>query len=139
MTQDDHFALVFRKTLEHLANAVMTLSFHHGSLCAFVSEVEYFKNIFVLPVADSGSAFYFTEVVNTEVMRNTHSPGKEFSFFCVAAAAHRVNDADKHILEDVFGQIFVFYQEQDRRVEFILMTQHQGFQGVQISIYKQMD
>ena len=32
-------------------------------------------------------------------------------FFGVAPAPHRINDADEHIPEDVFSQVFVFLPE----------------------------
>src|SRR5258706_10441433 len=33
VTQYDHFPLIFRKTLEHFTDTVMTLPFHHGCFC----------------------------------------------------------------------------------------------------------
>ncbi len=72
-------------------------------------------------------------------MRNTHSPGKKFSFFRVAATTHRVNNADKNVLEDIFGKILVFNQEQDWGVELVLMTDDQNLQGFEIPFRKKVD
>jgi hypothetical protein len=52
-------------------------------------------------------------MIHTKIVCNAHSPGKELSLLGVATAAHSINDPDKNILEDVFGKILVFNQEQD--------------------------
>ena len=72
-------------------------------------------------------------------MGNTHGPGQKFTFFGIAAAAHGINDADENILENIFGQVFVFDQEQDGCIELILVAKDKGFQGIKISICKKTD
>src|SRR5688572_23930661 len=99
MAQDNYFSLIFRKSFQHFTNTMMTLSFNHHSFSAIIRKIEYFKNVFVFAVADSGCTLYFPEMIHTQIVRNTHGPGKEFSFFGIAATAHRINNADKHILE----------------------------------------
>src|SRR5688500_6838611 len=102
MTQDNHFTLIFRKSFQHFTNTVMTLSFDHGCFSAVIRKIQHLENVFVFAVADSWGTLYFPEMIHTKVVCNTHSPGKEFSFFCIAAAPHSINDADKHILENIF-------------------------------------
>ena len=55
-------------------------------------------------------------MIHTKIMRNPHRPGQELSFLGITATPHGVNNADKYILEDIFSQVFVFYQEKDRRI-----------------------
>src|SRR5262245_46377930 len=109
MTQNDYFTLIFGKAFEHFAYAIMALPFHHACFSTVVSEVEHFKDVFVFTIADGWRTLYFAEVVHTKIMGDSHSPGKKLSFFRIAAAAHRINNADKNILEDVFGEILVLY------------------------------
>src|SRR5689334_17981079 len=124
MTENDHFTLVFRQKIQHLTNAVMTLFLHHLHVGAFFGEVDYLKDIAVIARTDRWRAFHFAEMVNTEVVRNTHSPGKEFSFFCVTSSTNGVNDFDENILENILGQIFVFYQEKNGSVHLVFVTQY---------------
>jgi hypothetical protein len=69
-------------------------------------------------------------VVYAKVVGNTHSPGKEFAFFGITATAYRINNADENILENIFGQVFVLNQEQNRCVQFVFVAQYQDLQCV---------
>ena len=74
------------------------------------------EDVFVLAVANSGRSFHLAEMIHAEIVCDTHSPGEKLSLLGIAPAAHGIDDADKNILEDVFGQVFVLYQEKDRGI-----------------------
>ncbi len=139
MAQDNYFALVFGESFQHFAYTVVTLSFDHHCFRAVIGEVQYSKNVFVFAVTDRGRTFYFTEMIYAKIMCDPHGPGKKFSFFSITATPHGVDDADKNVLENILGQIFVFYQEQDWCIQLILMAEYQRFQCVEASILKKVD
>src|SRR5882757_6698138 len=99
----------------------MTLTFHHLGIGAFFCEIDHFENVPVITCLNGRGTFYFPEMIYTQVVCNTHSPGKEFSFFRVTAAADCVDNFDKNVLEDVLGKVFVLYEEENGGVQLILV------------------
>src|SRR5215204_9741 len=139
MTKNDHFSLIFRKQVKHLTNSVMTLAFHHLNVSAIFCEVYHLKNIAIVAGFNSWGTLYFTEMIHTEVVGNTHSPGKELSFFCVTAAADCVDDFDENVLKNVFSQVLVFHKKQNRGVHFVFVANNEGFKGMQVPILEILD
>jgi hypothetical protein len=120
MPQDDHFPLVFRQQVKHILHAVIALLFDHFCFGALFREVEHFKNVLVIAVFDGRGAFYLAEMVNAEVVPDTHGPGKEFTFIGIPAAANGINNPDKNILKNIFGKILVFNQEEYGGIDLVL-------------------
>jgi hypothetical protein len=78
-------------------------------------------------------------MVDAEIVRDPHCPGKEFAFFCVAATANGVNNLNENVLENIFGEIFVLYQEQNGGVQLILVADDQCLKCMQVAVPELMD
>jgi hypothetical protein len=63
----------------------MALAIHHFMVGAGFREIKYFKNVTVLTCFNGGCTFYFSEMIDTHVVGNTHGPWQEFSFISIAA------------------------------------------------------
>jgi hypothetical protein len=63
-------------------------------------------------------------MVYAKVVSNTHGPWQKFAFFCVPATADGVNNFDENVLKNILGKIFVFNEEQDRSVQFVLVAKY---------------
>jgi hypothetical protein len=109
MAKNDHFTLIFRKTIKHFTNTVVALTLHHFAFSAVFIKIDHFKNVFVITIFNGRCSFYFTEMIYTKIMGNSHGPWQKFTFFSIPSAAHCINNADKNILEDIFSKVFVLY------------------------------
>jgi hypothetical protein len=78
-------------------------------------------------------------MINTQVVRDAHRPGKEFTFFCVTATADGVDDLNQNVLENVLGKILVLYEEENGGVQLILVTDDQRFKRIKIAVPELMD
>src|SRR5262249_35187673 len=112
----------------------MALALHHFAVHTFFGEIQHFKNVAIFAGLDGGSPFYFAEMIHAKVVSNTHCPGQEFTFFSVSAAAYRVNYPDENILENVFGKELVLYEQKNGSVNFVFVTENEGFKSISISI-----
>ena len=129
MTQDDHFALIFRKQVQHPSYAVVALPFHHFYVSAFFCEINHFENVPVIAGLDGGGSFHFAEMVHAKVVSDAHCPGKEFAFFCVPATTDGVDNLNQNILENVLGKILVLHEEENGSVQFVLVADYESLKA----------
>src|SRR4051812_10805557 len=139
MTKDDDLALVFRQLVKHILDPAVALPFDHLCFSTVFSEIQDLENILVFAVPDGGCALYFSEMIHAQVVRNAHSPRKEFSFIRVSTTANGIYNSDKNILENVFGKVLVLNKKVNGRIQFVLVTQYKDFKGVYIAGVKRVD
>jgi uncharacterized protein YegL len=72
-------------------------------------------------------------MIDTQVVGNTHGPTQELAFVVVPVVADGINDLDKHILKQVFGQVLVFYEEKNGSVNPVFIPVYQSFQCGSVS------
>jgi hypothetical protein len=134
MAEDEYFSLFFRQQIQHLLNPSITLKAHGFIFSGFFRKTQYFKNIVVIGGFDRRTALDFPEMIYAQIMSNTHCPGQKFSLFVILLVFQGVNDFDKNILKHVFRQVFIFHQQINRSINFILVSQNERFQCFQMSI-----
>ena len=127
MTEDNDLTLIFRKEVKHPSYTVMALPFHDFDVSTVFCKIDDFENVPVITGLDGGSPFHLAEMIHAEIVSNAHRPGKELAFFCVPATANGVDNFNQNILENVLSQILVFDEEENRRVQLVLVADYQGF------------
>ena len=76
----------------------------HFILYRYIRKLDGIKNIvFAVVIINDRQPFGFSEIVNDQVMSNTHNPLNEFSFFFIRSCLDGIDHFDKCILEDVVG------------------------------------
>jgi hypothetical protein len=78
-------------------------------------------------------------MVYAKVMGDPHGPREEFAFLGISAASDSIYDPDKNVLENIFGKILVFDQEEDRGVQLFLMAEHKDFKGIDVAAVERAD
>jgi HD superfamily phosphohydrolase len=72
-------------------------------------------------------------MVHAQVVRDAHCPGQELAFVRITAIADRIDDADENVLEDVLGEVLIFYEKVDRSIQLVLVAQYQRFQRIYVA------
>jgi hypothetical protein len=78
-------------------------------------------------------------MVYTQVVCNPQSPWQELSFICIVTASESIDDLDEYILENVFCQVSVFYQNNDGGKNSFFVSVHQIFQCPGISVDEKLN
>jgi hypothetical protein len=124
---------------EFVEHPAVTLPLHHPCLGAVFRKVQDLENVLVFTVTDRWGALHLAEMIHAKVVGNPHGPGKKLPFVRITAAANGINYSDENILEDIFGKVLVFNQEENGSVKFVLVTQYQGLQGVSVTGHERVD
>jgi hypothetical protein len=139
MPEYNDFPLVLWKHVEHLANTLMALAPHDDTFYTFLREVEVFKNIMLVIAVYYGGPLHFSEMIHTEVVRNSQGPWEEFALIGIAARTKGINDFDENFLENVFSQTPVLYKDDDGSKNPVLVLFDQLFQCIGIAINKKLN
>jgi hypothetical protein len=123
--QDDDFTLILRKKVQHPSYTVVALPFHDFDVSAVFRKINDFENVPVITGFDGGRSFHLAEMIYAKVVRDTHGPGKEFTFFCIPPTSDGVDNLNQNILENVLSQILVFDEEENGSVQFVLVADYE--------------
>src|SRR5205809_2439410 len=112
----------------------MALALHHFLFSTWFAKIQYFKNVTVITCFDTWTAFYFSKMIHTHIVCNTQRPWQEFSLICITATSQCIYYTNEHILEQIFCQILIFYQQINRSVDLVFVTGNKGRKGFGVTI-----
>jgi hypothetical protein len=88
---------------------------------------------YIISVDEGKSSSLFTKMTDAAIMGYPDSPCYKAAVIQVMAFIKGVDDLDEHILEYIFRQASVFYQQHDRRKDPVLMAMHKHRKGAVIA------
>jgi hypothetical protein len=88
---------------------------------------------YIIPVDKGKSSRLFTEMADAAIMGYPDSPCDEAAVVQVMTFVEGINDFDEHILEYIFRQASVFYQQHDSRKDPVLVAMHKHSKGTVIA------
>ena len=74
-------------------------------------------------------------MVVAKVSGNTEGPGEEFVAVFVFAFAHGANDFDAGLLENIFGEVAIFHEEERGGIESVFVTVQKNGHSVFVMLF----
>ena len=121
VTHDDHATLLGGKHLDQLADIGACLFLHDLLLDVVVVDFQGLNHVAVGTVGDKRHLAQTAEIVDDEVVGNTHNPMDEFVLILVVTRIDGVYHFVKGILKDIVGDIFVLDYREDVAGDFVLV------------------
>ena len=128
VAQDDHAALLGGQHLDELADIAAGLLTHDGLLDIVFVDFEVVEHVAVGPVGDDGHLAVAAEMVDNQVVGDTHDPMDELVFILVGATVDGGDDLEKGVLEDVIGGFLVLDNRENIAVDLGLIALEEGIE-----------
>ena len=92
-----------------------------------------------LILADGTSCLALTALVDDEIMCDAHKPGTELAARLVLMGTNCHNSTRERLLEEVVGNIAVFYQKEDIGINVRLMASEQNVECTIVACFIQFN
>ena len=129
VAQNDHPALLGGQHLEQAAHILVGLFADDLLLDIFLVQVEGLHDVAVGTVGDYRHFALPTEIVDNQVVCNTHYPVYELVLVLVEPRVDSIDYLVEGVLEDVVGDILVLDDGKDIAVDLILIPREQGLKA----------
>src|ERR1035437_1011139 len=133
MPHYQYFALFFWKIVDQFLHILMNLFSNDPFLDRFDRNPDFFENVKIIPVLNSGDPLGFPEMINDQVVCYPHSPLNEFSFFLIGTGTDGIDNFDESILKKIFCKLLFFNDHKDIRKNAVLMTSDQNLKAGLVS------
>lgn len=134
VAQDDHATLLGGEHFDQFADVLVGLLAYDFLFYVVVLELEGVNDVAVGLVGHDGHFVVAAEVVDNQVVGDTHDPVDEFVFIFVKVGVDGSDDFDEGILEDIVGDGLVLNNRENVSVNFCLIPRKEDFKAFVITV-----